>query len=354
MANLLKKKNAKKEAAQIACENDSISGFSLEFSPQEAIYTELHSVIAPAKSQNLWIHYHLSPQSTHWQEIQNTYQLNPLYILDCKNTDHTSKCEQDDDAIFFIGKAVKLENLSHEALDFHHVGIFFFHHLVITVSNAPVSIFEPLVQKIKKGGILRNLGVPYLFSILVDTLNSTFYQTIDQLGSKVDDLELQVLKEPSQDILRIISKLKIQLLTLAKMQTPLKDSIFTLIEKDSPIQDKFYDYFKDACDHAQNVNITIKNYRELLSSLLDIYVSFISLKTNETISFLTIFSAIFIPLTFIVGVYGMNFDYMPELRMKYGYHVTLIIMFLISFTLLVYFRRKGWIGRRSRQFYDHK
>lgn len=274
------------------------------------------------------------------------FDLNPLHISDVFNIDHPPKFEEWDDSYFFLAKSIQIEeNQNQHSISYNHVGIFLLDNIIISICQKKDATFSSLISKLKRSSQHSKINQEnHILYYLLESINSTYYHVVENLGTKVDKLELEVIQNPTQKILRDINQLKIDFLDVAKIQAPFKDVIQSYNGTDHQMPEEFKPFFRDALDHANQVYYTIKNYRETLSNMLEIYMSFISLKTNDTMRFLTVFSAIFIPINFITGLFGMNFRFIPALENQWGFYFALAAMILISGGLIFYFLKKKWIN----------
>jgi magnesium transporter len=188
------------------------------------------------------------------------------------------------------------------------------------------------------------MGADYLAHALIDAIVDNYYTILEKIGERVEDIEQDVVKNPKPEILQQIYNLKREMIYLRKSVWPLREVINSLLREESKlIQKETHIYLRDLYDHTIQVIDTIETYRDMISGMLDIYMSSVSNKMNEIMKVLTIFAAIFIPLTFIAGIYGMNFQNMPELSWQWGYFSILLIMFFVGVNLIFYFRRKKWL-----------
>jgi len=188
------------------------------------------------------------------------------------------------------------------------------------------------------------MGADYLTHALIDAIVDNYYSILEKIGERVENIEQDVVSDPKPEILQQIYNLKREMIHLRKSVWPLREVINGLLREESElIKNETHIYLRDLYDHTIQVIDTIETYRDMISGMLDIYMSSVSNKMNEVMKVLTIFAAIFIPLTFIVGVYGMNFHYMPELSWKWGYGFVLFIMLTVSIILVLFFKKKKWL-----------
>jgi magnesium transporter len=216
-------------------------------------------------------------------------------------------------------------------------------------------VFEPVRQRIHRNkGTVRQQSTDYLTYALIDAVVDGFFPVLENYGERLEELQDEVVENPTPKTLDRIHKIKRELLLLRRIIWPQRDAIATLMRESSPlISDQVRLYLRDCYDHAVQAIDMIETYRELSASLMEVYLSSLNNNINEAMRFLTVISTIFIPLTFIVGVYGMNFDTevpgnMPELKMPYGYWLCWAGMTLIAGGLLAFFWRKGWVAGLSK------
>ena len=221
---------------------------------------------------------------------------------------------------------------------------------VLTVQEEPENdVFEPIRQRIHRNrGVIRSQKSDYLTYALIDAIVDGFFPVLEDYGERLEDLQDEVVANPTRQTLDKIHKIKRELLLLRRAIWPQRDAINTLIREESPLIDRQVQIFlRDCYDHTVQVIDMVETYRELAANLMDIYLSSLSNSTNEIMRFLTVISTVFIPLTFVAGVYGMNFDTdignMPELKLPYGYALCWAGMLMISGGLLFFFWKKGWL-----------
>ncbi|MEB3292832.1 MAG: magnesium/cobalt transporter CorA, partial [Synechococcales bacterium] len=209
--------------------------------------------------------------------------------------------------------------------------------------------FSPVRDRIRSGkGSIRKMGADYLAYALLDAIVDGFFPVLEFYGEELERLEDEVVVNPTNQTLEQIHRIKRELLTLRRAIWPQRDAINTLIRDESDlICPEVRIYLRDCYDHAVQVLDMVETYREVASSLMDVYLSSVSNRMNEIMKFLTVMSSIFIPLTFIAGLYGMNFEYMPELKISWAYFACLGVMLVILIILLIFFYSKGWLSSYS-------
>jgi magnesium transporter len=225
------------------------------------------------------------------------------------------------------------------------VSIVFGPNWLISLQEKEGSLLDPVRERIRnEKGRLRKAGVDYLAHALLDTIVDSYFAVLDKFGEKIENVEEALIGRPSPETLRAIQALKREIIFLRKSVWPLREMIGGLGRSDSPlIREPSAIYFRDVYDHAVQVIDTIETYRDMLSGMLDIYLSSISNRMNEIMKVLTIIATVFMPLTFLAGVYGMNFKYMPELEWRWGYFALWGAMIVVAIVMLIYFRRKKWL-----------
>jgi magnesium transporter len=231
------------------------------------------------------------------------------------------------------------------------VSIFLGPGFVITFQEHPGDCFDPIRDRIRKGkGQIRRQGADYLMYGILDAVIDGYFPFLEQLGEVVESLEDEVVEKPTRQTLNRVHEIKRDLLNIRRSVWPLREAINALIREESElVGETTRVYLRDCYDHAIQVLDVIETYRELAGGLMDVYLSSVSNKMNEVMKVLTIIATIFIPLTFMAGIYGMNFEAMPELKWRWSYPVLWCLMVAIAAVMLILFRRKGWLGGTEKQ-----
>lgn len=277
------------------------------------------------------------------EKIGKIYNLHPLVLEDILNIHQRSKIEYFEDYIFIVLKMLNYDDKSHE-IESEQVSMVLGDSFVFTFRERKLDIFDPIRERIENDkGAIRKRGADYLLHALIDIIVDHYYIILEKLGEEIEGLESEVITNPSQDTVQAIHKFKSNLITMRRSAWPLREVLSQLSKGDSHLITEALIYFRDVYDHTIQAIDTVEMFRDMTSSLLDIYLSSISNKTNEIMKVLTIIATIFIPLTLIAGIYGMNFKYMPELEWRYGYPMVLIAMLVIGIGMVVYFKRKKWM-----------
>ncbi|TSE09123.1 magnesium/cobalt transporter CorA [Aquimarina algiphila] len=283
----------------------------------------------------------------HTQEIISIgefYGLHPLILEDIVNTDQRPKIDEYENYIFLVLKMMYFNKEKEFIVE--HISIVLGKDHVITFQESDEDIFDPVRIRITNAqSRIRNSGAGYLAYSLLDAIFDNYFVVIDDLGDKVEQLEEELFNEKEGDnITQEIQSLKREILRIRRSILPLREVIGRIVKSDTAlILEKNKDYYRDLYDHIIHIQENIDVYREMIWGLMDMYMTTISNKMNGIMKVLTIIATIFIPLTFIAGIYGMNFENMPELKYQYGYHTLVCIMILIFIALLIFFRKKKWL-----------
>jgi magnesium transporter len=283
-------------------------------------------------------------------EIGRRLDIHSLVLEDVVNVGQRPKVEEYDDSIFIVLDHFFLSDEG-DSLQKEQISILLQDRSVLSVRERQSNLVEPVRQRLRVGKArIRGGGAGYLAYALIDTTVDHVFPLLDQLGEKLEALEESILDEPTPDDRNNLHHLKRDLLLLRRSVWPLRDMLRNLMMSESELLgDTTQTYLRDAADHAALALDIIETYREMVASLNDLYLSSISNRMNEVMKVLTIIATIFIPLSFVAGLYGMNFDTqaspwnMPELGWYWGYPAVLLVMLLMVSGLLYYFRRRGWI-----------
>lgn len=270
--------------------------------------------------------------------------LHPLVLEDLLNTDQRPKLEDYEDYLFLILKMITY-NGAEKQLHVEQVGLIVGPRFVLSFQESEGDVFEPVRERLRKGkGRIRKGGADYLAYTLMDAVVDNYFLVLEKIGEDIEELEEEVIGKPARETVESIHNLKRELLYLRKAVWPLREAIAGLEKGEHPlIQEKTVLYLRDVYDHTIQVIDTIETFRDMVSGMMDAYLSGLSNRMNEVMKVLTIIATLFIPLTFIAGVYGMNFKVMPELEWRYGYGMVWLLMILVTLLMLLYFRKKKWL-----------
>jgi magnesium transporter len=278
------------------------------------------------------------------QQAGELFNLHPLLLEDVLNTDHRPKVEEYQDTIFVVAKMLELDD---ETGGIHTEQVCFILRkgLVISFQERPKDVLDPIRDRIRKDlGRVRRSGADYLLYALLDVIVDHYFLIVEDLGKRIEQLERKVLVRPGNEDLLTIQELRSMLITVDRYVTPTRELAGRLNILQNPLIEKpTRRYINDLQDHTVYIAETIGTFREMLSSLENTYHAGVNMRMGQVMKLLTIISTIFIPLTFVVGVYGMNFRHMPELEWRYGYFAVMAMMTMISVLMLLWFRRKRWL-----------
>ena len=297
------------------------------------------------------------------RQVGEVFQLHPLLLEDIVNIPQRPKVQDSADQLLIIARMVVLtgrleENSLNSAFMTEQVSFVVGSDYVLTVQEEPdYDCFEIIRSRLRDGrGTIRKKGADYLMYALLDSIIDGFFPVLEVYGEALELLEDEVVANPTAHTLEKIHQMKRDLITLRRAIWPQRDAINSLIRDENPlIGDEVRLHLRDCYDHAVQVMDMVETYREVASSLMDVYLSSVSNRMNEIMKFLTVISSIFIPLTFIAGVYGMNFNTeksrfnMPELNEPYGYVICLGLMAIVAVGMVTFFWRKGWFSNYATQ-----
>lgn len=279
------------------------------------------------------------------EKLGDCYGFHPLVMEDILNTDQRPKLEDYGDYLYIVLKMLYYREDTGQVIT-EQISLILGPNYVISFQEGlEGDIFDPIRDRIRVGNNrIRKMGADYLAYSLIDSIVDSYFGILEKLGEDIEYLEEELVTNPEKETLHAIHDLKREMIFLRKSVWPLREVINGLERGESPLIKKATGIFlRDVYDHTIQVIDTVETFRDMLSGMLDIYLSSISNRMNEVMKVLTIIATIFIPLTFIVGLYGMNFKYMPELQWPWGYPAIWVIMIAIVVAMAVYFRRKRWI-----------
>jgi magnesium transporter len=277
------------------------------------------------------------------QAIGEKFGFHRLLLEDVVNVPQRPKTEVYDNQVLVVVRMVRLVD-EHE-IDMEQVSIVFGPHYVLTFQERYGDVFDPVRKRIRSGkGMMRKSGSDYLVYALADTVIDGYYPVLELLGDQLDELDEAVVTDPSPHVLRSLNEAKNELINLRRGIWPQRDAVAALMNDDVPlVTDEVRTHLRDTLDHCVQTSEIAEMYREMATGLINTYMSSIANRTNEVMKVLTIMASIFIPLTFIAGIYGMNFDHMPELHSRWSYPVVLVLMGAMAGGMVLYFWRKGWL-----------
>lgn len=283
------------------------------------------------------------------EQVGALLDLHALTIEDILNTTQRPKIDIFDNYVYLVVKMPFYDG-DRNIVEMEQVSFILTEHFLVSFQEAKGDVFAGVRQRITTNkGRIRKMGCGYLLYALLDALVDSYFQVLERLGEYVEELEEQLVSGPSPDTLHRIHHLKREMILLRKSVWPMREVVGSLYREEVPfIGDNTGYFLKDLYDHVIQVLDTVETFRDIIAGMIDIYLSSMSNRMNEVMKVLTIFAAIFIPLTFIAGVYGMNFNperspyNMPELNWVYGYPMALAIMAAVAVAMIFYFKKKEW------------
>ena len=300
-----------------------------------------------------------APEGILWVDVQGLgdratlewigkhFALHPLLLADVVHVPQRPKCEAYEGATFLVVRRLRWRGDPNDPVDERQVSLVLGARWVLSFQEGPDDVFEPVRARLESAaGLMRKQREDYLLYALVDAIVDDYLPVLDKLANNLEALEERVVEQPSRAILRERAALRHDLIAIRRDVWPQREALHALLRGDvAGISEPVKVYLRDVYDHCVQVAEMVEVYREIGSGLLNIYLTSIANRTNEVMKVLTVVSTIFIPLTFMVGVWGMNFEHMPELHWHWAYPTVWLLMLGLGAGLFVYFRRRGWIGR---------
>lgn len=284
------------------------------------------------------------------QKIGKVFNLHALLLEDVVNVPQRPKTENYGEQLLIVVRMVQHEKhgTTHAVgIDMEQISMVLAKNYVVTFQEKKGDILDPVRARIRSGkGLIRSHGADYLAYAIADTIIDGYYPVLEVVGDKLESLESEVIHNPSPEILGELNSMKNQLINLRRAIWPQREAINTLVRGDhNLISEAVGVYLRDTYDHCIQTSEVAEMYREMVTGLMNTYLSSIANRTNEVMKVLTIMASIFIPLTFMAGIYGMNFEHMPELHYRYSYPMLWATMMSTAVGMVVYFWRKGWIRK---------
>jgi magnesium transporter len=317
-------------------DKDNFQKHSLKNALEAAPYANSQSVT--------WINVTGVHEAKKVAELGKVFSLHPLTLEDIMDTTQRPKVDEYEEYLFIVLKMAYYSE-SGDDIIIEQVSLVLGKNYVISFQENKADILDPLRERIRQGqGKIRKEGSAYLMYAIIDLITDHYFTILEELGEKIEYLEEDVLRRADFMALKRIYNIKQALIILSKAIWPMRDVVNRLEKTEHKLfKGRISLYLRDVYDHSIQVVETLETYRDMVSGIHDLYLSNQSNRMNEVMKVLTIFASIFIPLTFIAGVYGMNFDHMPELRTENGYYVLWGIFIALATGMLVYFRRKKWL-----------
>lgn len=285
--------------------------------------------------------------------VWDYFELHPLIQEDIVNMSQRPKIEEYEDSVFVVMRMITHRNQNGQSQELHteQISIVLGKNYVLSFQDSDDPVFDPIIKRLEMEGTrLRKFGSDYLAYALIDTIVDHYYQGLDMIGISIEDVEELIIEDPQEKHLQKIHKMRRELVHFRKSVWSLRDGMNSLIRDESPlISDEVKVFIRDVYDHLVQVIDIIETSREMVFGLYDMYMSGLSNRMNEVMKVLTIIATIFMPLTFVAGIYGMNFNpeasplNMPELNWYYGYPAAWLVMLILAVIMAFYFKRKGWL-----------
>jgi magnesium transporter len=278
------------------------------------------------------------------EEIGKIFNIHPLVLEDILNTGQRPKLEDHEDYLFVVLKMIVYDDARRLPIG-EQISLIIGPTFVISFEEQEGDVFDTIRDRLRIGkGRIRRMGSDYLAYALIDAIVDHYFIILEKMGERIEELQEEVLSQPSPATLEGIQQIKQSTIFLRKNVWPLREAISALERAESKlITESVRIYLRDVYDHTIHVIDAVETYRDMTSGTLDVYLSSVSNKMNEVMKVLTIIATIFIPLTFIAGIYGMNFKHMPELEWKWGYLVVWAILIVLGVLMLLGFKRKKWL-----------
>ncbi len=277
------------------------------------------------------------------KKIGDTFDLHPLLMEDILNTGQRPKLEEFDNCLFLVLKMLRYDEQKQIIIS-EQLSMVMGDNFLLTFQEQPGDVFEPVRERIRKQKArIRGSGIDYLAYALLDCVVENYVFIVEKMGEQIEDIEEEVLSSAEPAVMEKINAFKREMNFLRKSVRPAREAIMQMSKLDSElIDDQTIPFLKDLQDLITQAAEAIDTYRDMLSDQLNLYNSAIGNRMNDIMKVLTIFAAIFIPLTFIAGIYGTNFEYLPELKFKYSYFIFWGVMLGVAVVMLVYFKKKKW------------
>ena len=278
------------------------------------------------------------------EKLGKQFELHPLMLEDILNTDQRPKHEDFDKHIFIVLRMLSFDEET-QTIESEQISIVLGENYVISFQERIGDVFDPIRERIRNAkGRIRKMGTDYLMYSLLDAIVDNYFVILEKLGDKIESMEDELVGDPTQKTLKQIHYLKREMIYLRRSVWPLRELISGMERSESSlIKESTGAYLRDLYDHTIQVIDTVENFRDMVSGMLDTYLSSLSNRMNSIMKVLTIIATIFIPLTFVAGIYGMNFENMPELKWRWGYAGVWLVMLIVAGVMIAYFKRKKWL-----------
>jgi magnesium transporter len=309
----------------------------------ERVVTDVHELRPPVDETVTWVDVGGVHKVDVLEAFGKHFSLHPLLLEDIANTDQRPKLDDYETYFFLVMKMLTTSDRGDILVE--QISFVLGRNYVLSFQENGADVFHSVRDRLRGGkGRLRQNGSDYLLYALIDAVVDQYFDVLEMLGERIESLQERVIADPKPDTLKDIHALKRQLLFVRRAVWPLREAINNLSRSEWPfLHEPTRVFFRDVYDHVVQIVDTIETLREMVSASLDIYLSSVSYRLNAVMRVLTVITTIFMPLTFIAGIYGMNFEYMPELKWPWGYPIALGLMGLVAAIMLIGFRRKKWV-----------
>jgi len=312
---------------------------------QERVLASIEEVL-PLRNlpTNTWINVAGLHDIRHIEEVGRLFEIHPLTLEDIVNTGQRPKWENFENYLYIVLKVLHFNETENQVAS-EQVSLIFGKNFLISFQETIGDVFDPVRERIRKGrGRIRIAGCDYLAYALIDSIVDHYFLILEKISEQIEILETALLEDPKPETLHVIHELKRETVYLRKQIWPLREVISQFAKEETDlISETTHIYLRDVHDHTIQIIDTIESFRDILSGMIDLYLTTISNKMNEVMKVLTMIATIFIPVTFVVGIYGMNFRVMPELEWEWGYPIVWIIMIAIVAVMIFFFRKKKWL-----------
>jgi len=318
--------------------------YDADSAARETLTSASQAAGAVSTGQTSWVNVDGVHRVEAIQRIGHDFSLHPLAIEDIVHTGQRPKLEDYETHLFIVLRMLQW-NDDRQEIDDEQVSMVLGDSWVLSFQERQGDVFDPVRERlVSNRGRIRKFGADYLAYALIDAVVDHYFSILETLGEKIEALGEDLTENPRHEHLAAIRHLKRELLFMRKSVWPLRELLNGIQRDENPlIQDSTRPYLRDVYDHTIQIIDTVETFRDMVSGLMDVYLSSVSNRMNEVMKVLTIIATIFIPLSFIAGVYGMNFTFMPETQWRYGYFVVLGVMGAVLAGMLIYFRRKRWM-----------
>jgi magnesium transporter len=321
----------------------TVTNYDKEFYEEKQITNIEDSFSALSNQKQTWINITGLYDANTIEKIGKKLEIHPLLLEDIVNSEHRPKLEVDNKHMLAIVKRM-FKKEDEKTLRHEQISIVLSKNVVITFQEFAGDDFEVIRKQLRHSvGSIRSTGADFLFYRLLDSIVDRYMYEVEDMEDRLEELEGKIIDHPQQELLHTIYQNKHDVVDFKKIVTPMKEVITQAQKSDFPYLTEQTKYFmKDILDHMLDITDKVDTMRSMITGLIDLYYSSVSYKMNEIMKVLTIVSTTFIPLTFIAGIYGMNFHRMPELESKWGYPLVMGFMVLIAIGMFIYFRKKKW------------